>query len=34
MTQTLEETPIVERGLETLRLAARGSSAALHLAER
>ena len=32
MTQTLEETPIMERGLETLRLAARASSAALHLA--
>ncbi len=31
MTQTLEETPIMERGLETLRLAARASSAALHL---
>jgi diguanylate cyclase (GGDEF)-like protein len=33
MTQTLEETPIMERGLETMRLAARGTSAALHLGE-
>ena len=31
MTQTLEETPIIERGLATMKLAARGSSAALHL---
>ena len=33
MTQTLEETPIMERGLETMRLAARASSAALRLGE-
>jgi diguanylate cyclase (GGDEF)-like protein/putative nucleotidyltransferase with HDIG domain len=33
MTQTLEETPIVERGVDALRLAARASSAALHAPE-
>ncbi len=34
MTQTLEEDPIVESGLDVLRLAARASSSALHCASR
>ncbi|TML82705.1 MAG: hypothetical protein E6G07_02810, partial [Actinobacteria bacterium] len=33
MTQTLEETPIVERALDVLRSAARASSSAVHTRE-